>query len=58
MALKVPLSFKESEKDIYDFLKRQMSASIFIKQLIQKEMGENEIKPVQKEGKKPDLLDF
>ena len=38
MAIKVSISFKDSEKSMYDFLQSQLSASIYIKELIKKEM--------------------
>ncbi|PWL52936.1 MAG: hypothetical protein DBY38_08635 [Clostridium cadaveris] len=44
MAIKVGISFKESEKDIYNFLQKQLSPSIYIKELIKKEKEAAEIK--------------
>lgn len=38
LAIKVSISFKDSEKGMYDFLQSQLSASIYIKELIKKEM--------------------
>lgn len=38
MVMKISVSFKESEMEIYKYLKSQLSASIYIKQLIIEEM--------------------
>lgn len=38
MVMKISVSFKESEIEIYKYLKSQLSASIYIKQLIIEEM--------------------
>lgn len=38
MAIKVNISFKESERDMVDFLNDQISASYYIKQLIKEKM--------------------
>lgn len=38
MAMKVSVSFKEDEKRMYDFLKKQLSPSIYIKEMLKKEM--------------------
>jgi hypothetical protein len=54
MDLKIPLSFKQSEKNMYDFLKSQLSPSIYLKQLLKNEMEKRE--PV-KEIKR-DFLNF
>jgi len=58
MALKVSLSFKESEKEMYDFLQSQLSASIYIKELIKKEMKIKEDKPTNKKNNNDFNLDF
>lgn len=50
MAMKIPISFKRSEKDMYDYLMQQLSPSIFVKQLIKKEM---EKEPPRKINKDP-----
>ena len=42
MGLKVSLSFKQDEKSMYDYLMRQLSASIFLKQLLRNEMEKQE----------------
>lgn len=34
MAKKIPVSFKETEKVLYDYAEDKLSASIYIKQLI------------------------
>lgn len=41
---KIGISFKDSEINLHDYLKNQMSPSIFIKQLLKAQM-ENEEKP-------------
>ena len=53
MAIKVAISFKESEKDMYEFLQAQLSPSIYLKGLIKKEM-END-KSTNKNNKAFDL---
>lgn len=35
---KVGISFKEKEKDLYDFLMDQISPSVYIKQLLKEKM--------------------
>jgi len=35
---KIGISFKSGETDLYNFLKNQMSPSIFVKQLLKAEM--------------------
>jgi hypothetical protein len=55
MALKVTLSFKESEKEMYDFLMSQLSHSIYLKSLIKPQM-ECEKAPEKQQSK--NLLDF
>ena len=47
MALKVNISFKESERDMYDFLKSKLSPSVYLKEYIQSQMIKSE--PVKKE---------
>lgn len=32
--MKIPISFKESEKEIYSFIKSKLSPSIYIKELV------------------------
>ena len=52
MAIKVGISFKESEKDIYDFLQKQLSPSIYVKELIKKEKEAEEAKTEEKPKRK------
>jgi hypothetical protein len=53
--MKISVSFKESEKEIYNYLKSQLSASIYIKQLVIDEMKKSDqsinIKPKNQEVK-------
>lgn len=59
MAMKIPISFKESEKDLYEFLQGKMSPSIYIKEILRKEMGEKVIKKSSDKVTKRGLeLDF
>jgi hypothetical protein len=53
MAMKISLSFKETEKSMYEFLQKQLSASIYLKQLIKNEMEQE--KP---EKTKRDIFNF
>lgn len=48
--MKVPLSFKDSEKDLYDFLKKHRNVSAYLKDLIEADMKKQEElnKPVRK----------
>ena len=39
---KVGISFKDTEEDLYEFLKKQLSPSIYIKQLIKDQMGKED----------------
>lgn len=48
---KIGISFKDTENDLYDFLKEKLSPSIYIKELIKKDM-EN------KETNKKDKIEF
>jgi hypothetical protein len=57
MAMKVSLSFKENEKDMYDFLMSQLSASIYIKQLIKNDISKGVEQPKHPKTVK-DILDF
>ena len=43
MALIIPISFKESEIDLYSYLKSQVSPSVYIKQLLYKEINNTSI---------------
>ncbi|HEY5563916.1 MAG TPA: circadian clock-controlled protein [Clostridiaceae bacterium] len=55
MALKVSISFKETEKDMYNFLLSQLSPSIYIKGLIKKEMPVKVMKNEKKQESDFDL---
>jgi hypothetical protein len=39
MSLKIGISFKENEKPVYNYIKKQLSPTIYIKQLVLKDMG-------------------
>jgi hypothetical protein len=57
--MKIPLSFKESEKEIYDYVVNQLSPSIYLKGLIIEDMiRKSSPKAEQKEKRSCDLLDF
>ncbi|WP_066892894.1 hypothetical protein [Clostridium nigeriense] len=47
--MKISVSFKESEMEIYNYLKSQLSMSIYIKQLIIDDMKKYNCKPTKKE---------
>ena len=36
--MKIPISFKKSEKDLYDFLNSKRSPSCYVKDLLEREM--------------------
>lgn len=42
--LKIPLSFKETEKDMYDYVKKQLNYSAYLKGLIIKDMDNSKPK--------------
>lgn len=56
-SLKIPVSFKQNEKAIYDFLSSKLSPSVYVKEILIREMKkeglnlvnhkEEEIRPVQ-----------
>lgn len=52
MAMKISVSFKESEIEIYNYLKSQLSMSIYIKQLIIEDMKKCNCKPTKKDESK------
>lgn len=52
--MKISLSFKNTEQAMYDYLMKQLSASIYLKQLLKNEMEKQE-RP--KESKR-DPFDF
>ena len=56
MAMKVNISFKEEEKNIYDYLMTKLSHSIFVKELIIKEMHKEEFN--EKPIKPRDIMNF
>lgn len=58
MAMKISISFKENEKHIYDYLMTKLSPSIFIKELILREMKNEEPKQNKRKESKIDFLDF
>mgnify|MGYP001562718145 CR=1 FL=1 len=58
MAIKVSISFKDSEINMYDFLQSQLSSSIYIKELIKKEMRLNDNKISNKKNNNKFNLDF
>ena len=58
MALKVNISFKNTEKEMYDFLLSQLSPSIYLKELIKKEMGKREEQAPTKNQNSGVNLDF
>jgi hypothetical protein len=39
--MKIPISFKKTEQDLYDFLNSKRSPSCYIKDLLEKEMNQN-----------------
>ena len=41
---KIGISFKDTEKELYEYIKTKLSASIYIKELIKKDMENNKIK--------------
>jgi hypothetical protein len=59
MAMKVPLSFKQTEKVMYDYLMKQLSPSIYVKGLIKAEMGKEAVKDLPRtEQSKASYIDF
>lgn len=40
--MKISLSFKENEEYIYNYIKKQLSASVYIKQLVIDDMKKDE----------------
>lgn len=51
MALKISLSFKENEVEMYEYIKTKRNASCYIKDLIEKDMGINNYTRNKKEEK-------
>jgi len=58
MALKISVSFKESEKGMYDFLLSQLSPSIFVKGLLKEKMEVKKEIVVEKKQNNEFKLDF
>jgi len=54
MALRIPLSFKEKERDLYEYVMRKKSPSAYIKELIEADRQKRD-KPEQQ---RPQILDF
>lgn len=54
--MKIGISFKETEKDLYDFVVSQLSPSIYMKQLIKNDMEKD--KSESKGAKNRIELDF
>lgn len=40
--MKIPVSFKQYEKNIYDFIKKKRSPSVYIKDLVEADMKKSE----------------
>lgn len=57
MELRISLSFKLNEKDMFDFVKSQLSGSIYIKGLIKNDM-EKSSKETTNEPKRKDIFNF
>jgi hypothetical protein len=57
LALKITISFKTHEKDMYDFLMEQLSPSIYLKGLIKAELKKSTSDPKEK-PKTNNLFDF
>jgi predicted DNA-binding protein len=51
MAMKIPLSFKEREKNLYEFVRKKKSPSAYLKELIEEDMK-------KRKPKQQTLLDF
>ncbi|WP_294364127.1 hypothetical protein [uncultured Clostridium sp.] len=54
---KIGISFKDTEADLYEFLKKQLSPSIYIKELIKEKM-EKEIDSCKKDSSIKNNFDF
>lgn len=57
MGLKITISFKETEEDIYNWVKEHSYYSAFMKDLIKKEIKKESVKGTDKE-EKFNLIDF
>lgn len=51
--MKIAVSFKENEKDIFEYVDKQLSHSVYIKQLILDDMNKNK-KTTDTISNKPD----
>lgn len=60
MAVKLPVSFSESERDqkIFKYAKSKMSFSVFVKELIEKDMEKEKENQIRKPQKKILNLDI
>lgn len=47
--MKIQLSFKKTEQTMYDFVKGQLSPSIYLKQLLKNEMEKERPKEVKRD---------
>lgn len=45
--MKVSVSFKDHEKDLYDYLKTKRSISVYLKDLIEADMKKNKKRPIE-----------
>ncbi|MCE5220895.1 MAG: hypothetical protein LLF98_06395 [Clostridium sp.] len=50
--MKIPISFKESEKEIYDFIKAKLSPSVYIKELVIADMKKSNINKEERQERK------
>lgn len=48
-SLKIPVSFKQSEKAMYDFLTSKLSPSVYIKEILIREMKKEGVNPIENE---------
>ena len=58
MALKINISFKETEKDMYDFLSSQLSPSIFVKGMLKEKMETKKETVIEEKQNNEFKLDF
>ena len=56
MGMKIPSSFKENEKEIYDWIKSKRNFSVYIKDLVEEDMKKNkEVKPIKRKNFEIDI---
>ncbi len=56
MGMKIPISFKENEKEIYDWIKSKRNFSVYIKDLVEEDMKKNkEVKPIKRKNFEIDI---